>query len=121
VQALKNEDITIYGDGSQTRSFCYIDDLAEALIAFMDTADDVTGPINLGNPAEFTIRALAELIVKMTGSSSRISYLPLPIDDPKQRCPDIALAGKLLGWKPKISLDHGLEKTIAYFKRLLSA
>ena len=116
VQALKNEDITIYGDGSQTRSFGYVDDLVEALIALMDTSQDVTGPINLGNPTEFTIRALAELIIEMTKSSSKIIQLPLPIDDPKQRCPDITLAKKLLHWTPKTSLANGLEKTIAYFK-----
>ena len=116
VQALKNEDITIYGDGSQTRSFGYVDDLVEALIALMDTSQDVTGPINLGNPVEFTIRALAELIIKMTGSASKIIQLPLPVDDPKQRCPDITLAKKLLHWAPKTSLANGLEKTIAYFK-----
>jgi UDP-glucuronate decarboxylase len=119
VQALKNEDITIYGDGSQTRSFCYVDDLVEALIAFMDTSADVTGPINLGNPAEFTIRALAELIIDMTKSSSKISQRPLPVDDPKQRCPDITLAKKVLHWTPKTSLANGLEKTIAYFKHTL--
>ena len=116
VQALKNEDITIYGDGSQTRSFGYVDDLVEALIALMDTSQDVTGPINLGNPVEFTIRALAELIIEMTRSSSKIIQLPLPVDDPKQRCPDITLAKKLLHWAPKTSLANGLEKTIAYFK-----
>lgn len=119
LQALRNEDITVYGDGSQTRSFCYVDDLVEALLAFMDTSEEITGPINLGNPTEFTIRALAEQITEMTGSSSRISYQPLPIDDPKQRCPDIRAAETLLKWKPKTSLIHGLEKTIAYFKRYL--
>jgi UDP-glucuronate decarboxylase len=121
LQALRNEDITIYGDGSQTRSFCYVDDLVEAMIAFMDTSEEVTGPINLGNPVEFTIRALAEQIIEMTRSSSRIAYHPLPIDDPKQRCPDIRMAEKLLKWKPKIPLTHGLEKTIAYFKKHLSS
>ena len=119
VQALRNEDITIYGDGSQTRSFCYIDDLVEALVAFMDTDKDVTGPINLGNPTEFTIRGLAEMVIQMTKSSSRVAYFPLPTDDPKQRCPDIDLAFKVLKWKPTTSLIEGLEKTISYFRENL--
>ncbi len=119
VQALKNEDITIYGGGNQTRSFCYVDDLVDGLIRLMDTCGDITGPINLGNPTEFTIRALAELIIRMTASSSRIVYLPLPADDPKQRCPNIDLAVKLLNWKPKIALADGLEKAVTYFKKHL--
>ncbi len=119
VQALKNEDITLYGDGSQTRSFCYVDDLVEALIRLMSTSEDVTGPINLGNPTEFSIRALAEMVIELTGSSSRIVYLPLPADDPKQRQPNIDLAVKLLDWKPKIALADGLKMTIAYFKKSL--
>jgi UDP-glucuronate decarboxylase len=120
VQALKNEDITLYGDGSQTRSFCYVDDLVEALIRLMNTSADVTGPINLGNPAEFSIRALAEMIIEQTGSSSRIVYSPLPADDPKQRQPNIDLATKVLDWKPKIALADGLKTTIAYFRKSLS-
>lgn len=120
VQALKNDDITIYGDGSQTRSFCYIDDLVDGLITFMNTGEEVTGPINLGNPTELTMQALAQLIVKMTESSSKIIYLPLPADDPRQRCPDVTLAGRLLRWKPTTPLDCGLEKTIAFFKRQLN-
>jgi UDP-glucuronate decarboxylase len=119
VQSLRNQDITIYGDGSQTRSFCYVDDLVDGLIRLMDTCADITGPINLGNPMEFTIRALAELIIKMTGSSSRIIYLPLPVDDPKQRCPNIDLANELLDWRPKIDLLDGLKKTIRHFKKHL--
>src|SRR5580704_10628389 len=104
VQALRNESITIYGDGSQTRSFCYVDDLVDALMRLMDTAPDVTGPINLGNPTEFTIRELAELTIEMTGSSSRIVHRPLPVDDPKQRCPNIGLATEVLDWKPTTAL-----------------
>ena len=119
VQALRNESITVYGDGSQTRSFCYVDDLVEALIRLMDTAADVTGPINLGNPTEFTIRELAELTIEMTGSSSRIVHRPLPIDDPKQRCPNIGLAAEVLDWKPTTALAEGLKKTITYFEELL--
>jgi UDP-glucuronate decarboxylase len=119
VQALKNEDITIYGDGSQTRSFCYIDDLVDALIRFMSTSEEVTGPINLGNPTEFTIRALAEMVIELTNSSSRIVYQPLPADDPKQRRPNIGLAMELLDWKPKVALADGLEKTIEFFRRKL--
>lgn len=121
MQALKGEDITIYGDGSQTRSFCYVDDLVDAMIRLMDTSEDVTGPINLGNPVEFTIRALAEMVVEMTRSSSRIVYMPLPADDPKQRRPNIDLAVKMLDWKPKVALSYGLEKTIDYFKQHLAA
>ncbi len=120
VQALRNQDITVYGDGSQTRSFCHVEDLVEALIGFMDTSNDITGPINLGSPTEFTIRSLAEMIIELAGSSSRIVYLPLPTDDPKQRRPNIDLAAKLLGWKPKIALADGLKTTIAYFRDSLS-
>lgn len=119
VQALYGEDITIYGDGSQTRSFCYVDDLIEGFIKMMDaTGDDVTGPINLGNPNEFTIKELAEKVIALTGSKSQIRYMPLPSDDPKQRCPDITKAQKFLKWEPKIQLDSGLQKTIDYFKEL---
>ncbi len=117
VQALHNEPITIYGDGSQTRSFCYVDDLIEGLVRLMNTEPAVTGPINIGNPAEFTIRTLAEMVVELTGSSSAICYLPLPGDDPKQRCPDIAKARALLGWEPKLALREGLSLTIAYFEQ----
>jgi len=120
VQALKGEDITIYGDGSQTRSFCYVDDLIEALDLAMDTPDDFTGPVNIGNPGEFSMLELAQQIILMTGSSSRLKYMPLPADDPKQRCPDITLAKERLGWEPKVALAEGLQKTIAYFDELLA-
>lgn len=121
MQALKDEDITIFGDGSQTRSFQYIDDLLEGMIRMMNTSDGFTGPVNLGNPGEFTILELAEKIIKMTGSKSKIVHLPLPKDDPKQRQPDIKLAmEKLDGWQPHITLEKGLEKTIQYFKNLLN-
>ena len=120
VQALSNKDITIYGDGGQTRSFCYVDDLVDGLIRLMDTPDNITGPVNLGNPTEFTIRELAEITLELTGSSSKIVHQPLPPDDPKQRCPDIALAHKLLGgWTPQVLLREGLTKAIAYFEQLL--
>ncbi|VAX10731.1 UDP-glucuronate decarboxylase [hydrothermal vent metagenome] len=117
MQALKGEDITIYGDGSQTRSFCYVDDLIEGWITLMDTSDDFTGPVNLGNPNEFTIRQLAEKVIEMTGSTSGLVYKPLPSDDPTQRQPDITLAREKLNWQPTIELDVGLVKTIAYFKK----
>jgi UDP-glucuronate decarboxylase len=120
VQALKGEDITIYGDGSQTRSFCYVDDLVDGLMRLMDTPFDVTGPINLGNPREFTIRQLAELVIKMTGARSKLVFKPLPSDDPKQRKPDTAMANYLLSWAPSTQLEQGLVKTIAYFELLLS-
>jgi UDP-glucuronate decarboxylase len=120
VQALQNEEITIYGDGSQTRSFQYVDDLLEGMIRMMQTGDEITGPVNLGNPVEFTILELAEQIIRMTGSHSKITFLPLPQDDPVQRRPDITLAGKMLnGWVPRVDLETGLEKTIAYFEMLL--
>ena len=119
VQALKGESITVYGDGSQTRSFCYVDDLIEAFIRFMATGDEVTGPMNLGNPGEFTILELAEKVVAMTGSKSSIDFKPLPSDDPTQRKPDITLAKKELGWAPQVKLEQGLEKTIAYFEQLM--
>ena len=120
VQALRGEDITIYGDGSQTRSFCYVDDLIESCIRLMNTPDEVTGPMNLGNPVEFTIKELAEVIVELVGTSSRLVYKSLPIDDPRQRQPDISLAKATLAWEPKIALRDGLRKTIEYFDRLLS-
>jgi len=116
VQALNNEDITIYGDGSQTRSFQYVDDLIEAMVRMMATDDGFTGPVNIGNSNEFTILELAEKVIKLTGSDSKITYLPLPNDDPRQRKPDISLAKEKLDWKPEIQLEEGLKKTIDYFK-----
>ncbi|MET0275174.1 MAG: UDP-glucuronic acid decarboxylase family protein [Phenylobacterium sp.] len=121
VQALKGEAITLYGDGEQTRSFCYVDDLVEGFLRFMDTGDDITGPINLGNPGEFTIRQLAEKVVELTGAKSEIVYRPLPQDDPMQRQPNIAKAREILDWEPKIALEQGLQKTIAYFDALLKS
>jgi UDP-glucuronate decarboxylase len=119
MQALTGRDITLYGDGSQTRSFCYVDDLVEAMIRMMATGRETTGPINVGNPKEFTIRELAELIVELTNSKSKLVFLPLPADDPRQRRPDIAKAKHLLGWEPSVALGDGLIKTIAYFEDLL--
>lgn len=120
VQALKGESITLYGEGMQTRSFCYVDDLVEGFLRLMDTSDEVTGPINLGNPGEFTIRALAEKVVELTGSGSKIEYRPLPQDDPQQRQPDITKARSILGWEPTVQLEEGLRRTIAYFDELLT-
>jgi len=121
VQALQNQDITIYGDGSQTRSFQYVDDLLEGMIRMMQTGDQITGPVNIGNPVEFTIHDLAKKIISMTGSKSKITFLPLPQDDPIQRQPDISLAKELLDdWNPVVGLDTGLEKTITYFDHLLN-
>jgi UDP-glucuronate decarboxylase len=120
VQALKGEPITLYGEGMQTRSFCYVDDLVEGFLRLMDTPDEVTGPINLGNPGEFTIRALAEKVVELTGSASTIEYRPLPQDDPQQRQPDITKARSVLDWEPTVQLEEGLRRTIAYFDELLS-
>jgi UDP-glucuronate decarboxylase len=120
VQALKNEPITIYGKGQQTRAFCYVDDLIEGFIRLMDAPDRLTGPVNLGNPVEFTILGLAEKVIALTGSRSKLVRKRLPADDPKQRCPDITLAKKELGWTPKVPLDEGLKLTIGYFERLLS-
>ncbi len=119
VQALRNEDITVYGDGSQTRSFCYVDDLVDGIVRMMKTEKGFTGPVNLGNPGEFTILELAGMVVAMTGSKSRIVFKPLPEDDPKQRKPVIDLAEEKLSWKPKIKLQDGLKRTIAYFERIL--
>ncbi len=119
VQALKGESITIYGEGSQTRSFCYVDDLVEGLVRLMNSPDDVTGPINLGNPGEFTILELAQKVIDLVGSTSRILHKELPQDDPRQRKPDISLAEKTLQWHPTIHLEDGLKKTIAYFDQLL--
>jgi len=120
VQALKNRPITLFGDGNQTRSFCYVEDLADGLIRLMDSGDDLTGPVDLGNPAEFTIRQLAEKIIALTGSRSKTEFRPLPTDDPRQRQPDISLARSALNWAPKIQLDEGLKKTIAYFDATLA-
>lgn len=120
IQALKGEDITVYGDGSQTRSFCYVDDLTDGLIKLMNSPDDFTGPVNLGNPVEFSILELAEIIIKMTASRSKIVFKPLPNDDPKQRQPDIALAKEKLNWHPQADLNKGLMKTIDYFKGMTS-
>ncbi len=120
VQALQGKSITIYGDGSQTRSFCYVDDLIDAMISMMETEDGFTGPVNIGNPAEFTMLELAELILKISGGKSKIVYQPLPSDDPKQRQPNIELAKNKLGWTPKVSLGDGLKETIDYFSKLLN-
>ena len=120
VQALKNEDITLYGDGMQTRSFCYVDDLIDALVKLMDSAAGFTGPVNLGNPVEVTMRALAEKILALTGSRSKLAFKPLPADDPRPRRPDISLARKELDWQPRTSLDDGLKTTIQYFRKLLA-
>jgi UDP-glucuronate decarboxylase len=120
VQALKNEPLTVYGDGMQTRSFCYVDDLIEAIVRLMGTTDDFTGPINLGNPGEFTILELAEQAISLTGSRARITSKPIPDDDPGQRRPDITLAKEQLNWTPKIDLNEGLIRTIGYFENLLS-
>jgi UDP-glucuronate decarboxylase len=121
VQALKGDAITLFGEGTQTRSFCYVDDLVEGLIRLMNTQAEVTGPINLGNPKEFSVRQLAEKIIQLTGSRSRIEFRSLPVDDPKQRQPDIALARKTLDWSPKIELEEGLRAAIGYFRELLDA
>jgi UDP-glucuronate decarboxylase len=119
VQALKGDDITIYGDGGQTRSFCYVDDLIDGFLALMDSPEGFTGPINLGNPGEFTIRELAEAVIELTGSRSKLSFHPLPQDDPMQRCPNIELAKSQLDWEPRIPLRQGLENTISYFSEIL--
>ena len=120
VQALRGDDITLYGDGEQTRSFCYVDDLLDGLVALMNSDSSVTGPVNLGNPIEFTMRELAAHIIALTGSRSRIVHHPLPIDDPRQRRRDISLAKDCLGWSPRVELDAGLRQTIAYFKTMLT-
>jgi len=120
VQALQNSDITIYGDGSQTRSFQYVDDLVEGMIRLMDTADDFIGPVNVGNPGEFTIKRLAEMVIRRTGSKSKLVYLPLPADDPIQRQPNIELAKEKLGWEPVVPLEEGLDRTIEYFRKKLN-
>lgn len=118
VQALRGDDITIYGDGQQTRSFCYVDDLIEAMLLMMGSPDEFTGPVNIGNPSEFTMLELAEKVMRLTGSKSKLVFKPLPQDDPRQRQPDIALARSKLGWEPRVSLEDGLQETIKYFKML---
>lgn len=121
IQALKGEDITVYGEGQQTRSFCYVDDLIEVFVRLMNSPDEITGPINTGNPGEFTILELAQKVIALTGSPSKLIHLPLPQDDPRQRQPDIRLAKEKLGWEPCVRLEEGLRPTIAYFDKLLSA
>ena len=121
LQALRNQDITVYGSGNQTRSFCYVDDLVDGLMRLMETPEEITGPVNLGNPGEFTILQLVKEVLALTGSSAKIVHRPLPADDPKQRCPDISRAQELLGWQPQVQLRDGLTKTIAYFEGLLGA
>jgi UDP-glucuronate decarboxylase len=121
VQALRGQDITIYGSGSQTRSFCYVDDLVEGMLRMMDSEGSFTGPVNLGNPGEFTMLELAEKVISLVGSKSKLTFMPLPQDDPRQRKPVIELAKrKLAGWEPKVGLDDGLKETIAYFRRALA-
>jgi UDP-glucuronate decarboxylase len=119
IQALKGDAITLFGDGSQTRAFCYVDDLIEGFVRLMGTSDDVTGPINLGNPVEMTVADLARRVIELTGSRSKIEFRPLPVDDPTQRCPDITAAKETLGWEPHVALNAGLQRTIAYFDALL--
>jgi len=121
VQALRGDDITIYGDGQQTRSFCYVDDLIEGMLRLMDSPAEFTGPINIGNPGEFTMLELAETVLRLVGGQSRLVYMPLPADDPKQRQPNIALAKSQLNWTPQVALEDGLKETIAYFRKLLNA
>jgi UDP-glucuronate decarboxylase len=120
VQALRGQHITLYGDGSQTRAFCYVDDLIDGLIRLMGSDREVTGPINIGNPHEIPVRELAERVIKTVGSASRIETFPLPQDDPLQRCPDITLARGVLGWEPRVALEDGLAKTISYFRAMLT-
>jgi UDP-glucuronate decarboxylase len=121
VQALRGEPLTIAGDGSQTRSFCYVDDLIDGMVRLMETPADFVGPLNMGNPAEFSMLQLAEMVIRLVGSTSKITFIPLPSDDPKQRKPDISLAEKVLGWRPNVPLEDGLRETIAYFRRRLAA
>jgi UDP-glucuronate decarboxylase len=120
VQALTSRNLTVFGEGQQTRSFCYVDDLIDGLVKLMTSGDDIAGPLNLGNPRETTVRELAETIINLTGSGSKVVYRPLPQDDPRQRRPDISQAGRELDWQPKVLLKEGLERTIAYFDNLLS-
>jgi UDP-glucuronate decarboxylase len=119
VQALSGEDITVYGDGLQTRSFCYVDDLINGIVRLMDSPKSLVGPVNLGNPGEYTMRELAETVLRLTGSRSRLTFKPLPPDDPMRRCPDITLARTQLGWEPKVCLEDGLKETISYFRSIL--
>ena len=119
MQALQGDDLTVYGNGAQTRSFCYVDDLIDGLIALMQSPDGVVGPVNLGNPGEYTVLELAEMILKLIGGRSKIVFKPLPQDDPTQRQPDITVARSTLGWEPKVPLQEGLERTIQYFRTLL--
>jgi len=119
VQALKGENITLYGDGQQTRSFCYVDDLIDGFVKMMSSRDGFTGPVNMGNPGEFTMQELAELIIQLVGGKSKLSFHPLPVDDPKQRQPDISLAREEIGWEPKVALKEGLQETINYFKKII--
>jgi UDP-glucuronate decarboxylase len=121
VQALKNQPITVYGNGRQTRSFCYVDDLIEGLVRLMGTANDFTGPVNIGNPGEFTMIELAELVIRLSGSKSKLVFRPLPADDPRQRQPNIALARKVLGWQPAVKLEDGIARTIEYFRSVVEA
>ncbi len=121
VQALRGEPITLYGEGTQTRSFCYVDDLLDGLVRLMATPDEVTGPVNIGNPSEFSMKELADLVIEKVDTASGTTFAPLPSDDPRQRQPDISLARELLGWEPKVPLSQGLDKTIAYFRELLAA
>ena len=121
VQALQGQDITLYGEGTQTRAFCYVDDLIEGMIRLMASADDITGPINIGNPHEISVRELAEHVIRLTGTRSRIVFQPLPADDPTQRCPDISKASQLLGWEPRVPLQDGLQSTIGYFRDALGS
>jgi UDP-glucuronate decarboxylase len=121
VQALRGEDITLYGDGSQTRAFCYVDDLVGGLMSLMGTEDAVTGPMNIGNPHEIPVRELAERVIRLTGSRSRIVHRELPQDDPTQRCPDISMARRVLGWEPRVELDDGLGRTVEYFRLMIMA
>jgi UDP-glucuronate decarboxylase len=119
VQALKNETITVFGDGNQTRSFCYVDDMVDGIIKMMEGPDDFIGPVNLGNSIEYKIKDLAEIIIKLTKSGSRIKFLPLPMDDPKRRQPDISLAMEKLGWEPSVGIEDGLARTIQYFREMI--
>jgi UDP-glucuronate decarboxylase len=121
VQALRGEDLTIFGDGSQTRSYCYVSDLIDGLVAFMFNEENVIGPMNLGNPEEYSVRELAELVIEAVGAKSKIVYRPLPQDDPRRRCPDIGLASEKLGWQPRVPLPQGIKKTISYFDELLKS
>jgi UDP-glucuronate decarboxylase len=120
VQALQNQDISVFGEGQQTRSFCYVDDMITGLVSMMETDPKTIGPVNLGNPQELSIRGLADIIIRLTGSRSKVVHRPLPQDDPKQRRPDISEAQRVLGWEPRVPLEQGLQATIEYFERLLS-